>query len=326
MLDAYLTALGLSEDMAEIANSTQQPPNITNSSDSPNDQETQTSPRILSWRGVLVRFSLAALILLSVGGVAFWLGQRTFRPQIAELGGERKTVVQNVEPLIAGHAMLRQTVDVIWADASPKYREGDVISNGKIQFERGVAEIDFFCGATLIVEGPATLDIESDWSVQVLQGRLRASVPPAARGFIIKAAGTEVVDLGTEFALDVESQDARVEVIDGEVELRGGEFDGTHLTTGQRQWLRGKKFPGQSFDGLSTLGDVHRRRQDAQAQRFADWKKFAQHLSADPRLIAYYPIANTSVGRVIANTALTGSWPVGLTVWVAPKERAASSL
>ena len=54
---------------------------------------------------------------------------------------------------------------------------------------------------SVVVEGPAKLDVESDWSVRVLEGRLRANVPPAARGFIVKAADSEIVDLGTGVAV-----------------------------------------------------------------------------------------------------------------------------
>ena len=113
-------------------------------------------------------------------------------------------------------------------------------------------EIDFFCGATLIVEGPAELTIESDWSVGVAKGRLRATVPPAARGFVVKAAGSEIIDLGTEFAVEVGDGNAQVEVIDGEVKLRGGEFNNRHLTTGERQLLKGIEMQTGPSDGLST--------------------------------------------------------------------------
>ena len=188
-----------------------------------------------------------------------------------------------------------------------------------MQFDEGVAEIDFFCGATLIVEGPATLDVESDWSVRVIKGRLRASVPPAARGFVVKAADSEIIDLGTEFALEVEAENARVEVLDGEVELRGGEYDGHHLVTGQRQWLKGTARPA-AFEGLSTVNDVQRRRDDAAAQRFAEWKEHSRKLHTDARLIAYYPIADAQVDRVVRNAASTGNAFDGLLI--GPVDRA----
>lgn len=254
--------------------------------------------------------SVAATMLVLISGVAFWLGSRIVTDQPPQIAIEK----EYVESQIAGHATLRRSVDVRWAEKSDSYREGDVLPAGVLQFDQGVAEIDFFCGATLIVEGPATLKVESDWLVRVARGRLRANVPPAARGFMVKAAGSTIVDLGTEFALDVGAENAHVEVIDGEVELRGGEHDGSLLTTGQKRWLKGVDGGDDRLSGLSTIGDVSRLRDTAQAARFAQWKNHSQELRADDRLIAYYPILESQSGRRVPNQSTTGSGRDGQTV------------
>ncbi|QGJ68849.1 Iron dicitrate transport regulator FecR [Planctomycetales bacterium 10988] len=250
------------------------------------------------------QWSLAAMILFLVGGIAYWFGQQNAEPSLLSVMDQETE--QGVEPLISGHASLRRSLALRWTAGTPSYREGDVLQAGKLQFEAGVAEIDLFCGATLIVEGPAHLVLESDWSVQVIEGRLRASVPPAARGFVIKAVGSEIVDLGTEFALEVGEEDARLEVVDGEVELRGGDHDGQLLTTGQRQWLKGTPKASERIRSLSTLADVQSRRASAQQARLAEWKAYYQILRNDERLIAYYPIADSRIERVVPNAAATG--------------------
>jgi hypothetical protein len=260
-------------------------------------------------RGNWRRWALAASLLITVGLAGYLLGHGGGSALAPARRAEVQQTDRGDEQTIAGHATLRRSVDLKWSDNATSYREGDVLPDGLLRFDDGVAEIDFFCGATLIVEGPATLDIESDWSVRVASGRLRANVPPAARGFVVRAAGSDIVDLGTEFALEVGSGIARVEVIDGEVELRGGEHDGDHLVTGQRQWLKGTAQPdgAGSFNGLSTLDDLQHRRADAGAQRFAQWTKHSRQLRTDDRLIAYYPIAETQSERVVRNAASTGS-------------------
>ena len=231
----YLRAVRLCESLGDIDLESMPLPEIGNTT-----REWKTgSTRLLS---------VAAAVMLLVGAAAFWLGRQDVvdpsgiiaeSPEIAE------------ESLIEGHAALRRSVDFKWPVGATSYREGDVLPDGRLQFNAGVAEIDFFCGATLIVEGPAILDIESHWLVRVVEGRLRANVPPAARGFTIKAADSEIIDLGTEFALEVGPEMARVEVLDGEVELRGGEHDGNHLVTGQSQQLKGTQSPSEAFSGLS---------------------------------------------------------------------------
>ncbi|MEM8736339.1 MAG: FecR family protein, partial [Planctomycetota bacterium] len=240
--------------------------------------------------------SVAAALMLVVGAAAFWLGNHFAAPPLASRV-ETDRPVEEVdgdirdETRIAGHATLRRVVDLKWsADATP-FREGDVLPNGTFQFEEGVAEIDFFCGATVILEGPARLEIESDWAARLDSGRLRASVPPAARGFVISAKESEIIDLGTEFAVAVGEDSARVEVIDGEVELRGGEHDGEHLLTGERATLQGPDSNIAVTQGLSTVSDLKQRRQKAEESRFDAWKTHVHSLSGDSRLIAYYPIA-----------------------------------
>jgi len=306
-----LQAVGLGETLAEIATASAselQAP-ASDHEDSAFDTE-----QFAAYNGISTTsrwdlrsphwVTIAATLLALVGGLAYWFGQHSGLPTATpKSDGD---AVEPQEVLIAGHATLRRSVDLQWPD-DQSYHEGEVLPNGVLQFTSGVAEIDFFCGATLIVEGPATLDVESDWSVRVIKGRLRANVPPAARGFVVKAAESEIIDLGTEFAVEVGPERARVEVIDGEVELRGGDHDGSHLTTGQRQWLKGSGNGSAAFNHLSTIDDVLRRRNDAQTHRFAEWKTQSQQLRTDGRLIAYFPIAESQDQRLIANAAATGS-------------------
>lgn len=302
----YLRAVRLCESLGEIASEAREPNALAVGP--AGDDKAWNGPAVsaaglrwnsLSWSLI----GLAAAVLVAVGGAAFWFGQqKNVTKNTADKGEQTETLK---ESQIAGHATLRQSVDLKWPAGGTKYRDGDVLTNGRLQFDAGVAEIDFFCGATLVVEGPAALNIESDWSVEVASGRLRANVPPAARGFIVKAAGSQIVDLGTEFALEVKAENARVEVIDGEVEIRGGEHDGNHLLTGQRQWLIGTETP-ESLSGLSTLDELRVRQENAAAERFATWQAQSQKLRQDERLIAYFPIVENPAVRVVRNAAGTG--------------------
>ena len=253
-----------------------------------------------------VQMACAAAILITVGGIAYRLGKRNIPQQTAEIVGGQDQTDADTEQTIAGHAMLRRVAGIQWSADATAYREGDVLPAGVFEFDEGVAEIDFFCGATLVVEGPAEMVLESDWSVRCLSGRLRASVPPAARGFVVKAADSEIIDLGTEFALDVGPRNVRVEVVDGEVKLRGGLHDGDHLVTGQSQTLKGTDVGQDTFKGLSTIGDVQRLDDTGKRERFELWKASSQQLRTDDRLIAYYPIAESQAERLVLNQAASG--------------------
>ena len=65
----------------------------------------------------------------------------------------------------------------------------------------GTAEIQFFSGATMTVEGPAEISLRSAWEAECREGAVRMKVPPAARGFKINTPGSEIIDMGTELGL-----------------------------------------------------------------------------------------------------------------------------
>ncbi|NNE01398.1 MAG: hypothetical protein HKN47_29130 [Pirellulaceae bacterium] len=276
--------------------------------------------RVATW----IQLACAAAMLLVVGGLAYQFGKSDAAKEVAqdavatnnamprEVGDDSGD--EAAEQTIAGHATLRRNAGIEWANNAKAFREGDVLPAGVLEFEDGVAEIDFFCGAAVIVEGPAKLDLESDWSVRLISGRLRANVPPAARGFIVKAADSQIIDLGTEFALDVGADNVRVEVVDGEVKLKGGRHDGDHLVTGQGRSLKGDDAGGDLLQDLSTKSDVERRHEKALRERFQQWRTHCQELANDDRLIAYFPIAAQNAERVIDNAAATGPERDGIQV------------
>ena len=83
---------------------------------------------------------------------------------------------------------------------------------------RGLAEIEFDCGARVILQGPAGLRLLSGRSARLLKGKLTARVPARARGFTVLTPHNKVVDLGTEFGLSVDDDGAAtVRVFTGEV-------------------------------------------------------------------------------------------------------------
>jgi hypothetical protein len=70
----------------------------------------------------------------------------------------------------------------------------------------------------VVLEGAASLEINSAWNATLLRGTLKASVPPEALGFRLSNPAVEIVDLGTEFTMIADAQGAEVLVLKGEVE------------------------------------------------------------------------------------------------------------
>lgn len=98
-------------------------------------------------------------------------------------------------------------------------REGEVVRVGDLKLLKGEATLSFFSGATLYVEGEARLSLLGADRVACESGRLRVRMPEGRSGFTVTGPGLAVVDLGTEFAMNVTSDGrAALKVFDGQVE------------------------------------------------------------------------------------------------------------
>jgi hypothetical protein len=116
--------------------------------------------------------------------------------------------------------MILRLDGVRWEPADgPHPADGDVLAAGRLRFRSGLVTLSMLNGVVLTVEGPADLELVAIDRVFCRRGRLRTRVPEGAEGFVVAGPGSAVVDLGTEFALDVGPDGkARVTVIAGEVE------------------------------------------------------------------------------------------------------------
>lgn len=97
--------------------------------------------------------------------------------------------------------------------------EGKPLQEGLFKIEKGMVQLDFISGVSLIAEGPLELDLKNDMEVRCLKGKVRVLVPPQATGFKLHTPDTQVLDLGTEFGVVVSDRGSDISVIDGKVEL-----------------------------------------------------------------------------------------------------------
>ena len=99
---------------------------------------------------------------------------------------------------------------------------------GRLELRHGEISLAFLSGVTLNMKGPADIEIRSIDRVFCERGELRVSVPPDARGFTVLSPGAAVVDLGSEFAVDVRSAgQTRLTVLEGKTRASVLSKDGT---------------------------------------------------------------------------------------------------
>lgn len=98
-------------------------------------------------------------------------------------------------------------------------KEGDILPKGRLRVLEGRAAFSMLSGVSVIVEGPADIDLLSVDRIACNSGKLRARVPEGAEGFVVSGPGTAVLDLGTEFGVNIKPDGkSRGKVFEGEVE------------------------------------------------------------------------------------------------------------
>lgn len=130
------------------------------------------------------------------------------------------------------------------------FRPGDRIRrNQRLDLSAGLAEITFDSGARVVIEGPASLDVNSAWDGTLRRGTLKASVPPEAIGFRISNPAVEVVDLGTEFTVIADGKGAAdVLVLKGEVEASSRVSDDDTILMRENE---GRRFAASGVSDLA---------------------------------------------------------------------------
>ena len=268
--------------------------------------------RHLSWATLLIATAASLLICIVVGR---WMivESRLKSAMLAQAQTPRQTQssqtdgrpIAEIEATSQGVALVTRLVDVRWPDQARRVQVGDALTPGRFDIEAGFAQIEFFCGATVVLQGPAELELESSTTARLFGGQLRAQVPPVARGFLIHVDDMEVVDLGTEFGISATPDGTGVQVFDGEVELLQPS-EQKRLVTAGHAVHRG---PGGEL-GESTLTpdqfvDLEALDSHANSQtenRYQRWRSYSQKLRKDPRLIMYYAMEGEQWNRKLRSS------------------------
>lgn len=209
-----------------------------------------------------------------------------------------------------GVAVVTQSYDTQWAGET-RLHIGSSVSPGKVELQSGLIQLEFYRGAVVVVEGPAVLEFVNADRLICHRGRLRAHVPPQAEGFVVVSPNVELVDLGTEFGMDVSGDgSASVHVFDGKVELYES---GTNRSAETRQEFNksesasvsaaGKISPTSTspleFVSSSQLRQLASTRNTA---RLEQWRMEQQSLAANPQAVLLYTFEkDASFSRLLRN-------------------------
>jgi hypothetical protein len=191
----------------------------------------------------LWKLAIAAVVLLAVG-IGFgdwWAGNR--RAARLDSNGEPKPVddVPSPQPLgavvatVAGNSGTRlQHENGTLVPAAI----GNDVRTGRYVLRGGVLELNYESGTTIILESPATVELQSDDHVMLVSGRISVRCPTEeSQGFVVETPSGVAIDLGTEFAVEVDQNgmhDDEYHVFTGKVVVeKSGKLGRVTLQQGQ---------------------------------------------------------------------------------------------
>ncbi len=180
-----------------------------------------------------------------------------------------------------------------WVSGENSHRPGDQLAAGEqLELAAGVVELRFDAGVRVVLQGPARAKLTSATAMRLQSGKMTAEVlRPEARGFQVQTPKGNVVDLGTEFGIEVTpSQDVEVHVFKGEVVVNQS---ADTSTAGGNHVLRNQGLRMESgFAGpqlVEELGESFIRTID--------------EVDRDKHVVAYWRFEDHPVGEVVPDTS-----------------------
>jgi hypothetical protein len=262
------------------------------------------------WRAARFWPAMAAAAAVVLCAITGWFTWRTglrpspfLSPPAASSPGAR-------EPASAGVAVLTRSFDAQWATPASAPYVGEVLTPGRLQLKSGAIQLELTRGTRLVIEAPADLQLSSSDEIRLLAGKVRAAVPPPARGFAVRlphGTGT-VVDRGTELGLIVGDGGAEVHVFSGAAEFQP-------LNGALPRLLQANDALLTSADGelraASARRDAFLNDEKLEAwestlarQQMDEWRRASRRLDADPRLLVHLDFEAEHRGaRTLSNRA-----------------------
>lgn len=260
---AYVRYREMHSILGQLTDSAAVEPQEADTSATPDDLSAPASRPTLGrprWSRLGAVAAIAASMLFMIGGytIGLYQGNDQDPPAAAAESGDQGLPI-GVASQTTEVARVTGLIDCRWASTENTAFFGKSVNAGDvIDLSEGLVQLTFGHGAKVIVQGPAKFVPSSLMESSLEFGKLSAVVPEKARGFTVTTPTAQVVDLGTEFAVDVARNGAtEVHVVKGDVIAR-------------------RLAPDGALSGEA----IHARRLDA--VRFTSNDQAAERLAANP--------------------------------------------
>lgn len=137
---------------------------------------------------------------------------------VRNVPGEREGVEESGAPIYI--ATLAKSADCVWQDSGRPRFDGQRLLTDELNLERGMAEFRFDSGVRIVMDGPATMKIDSANSALLTRGQVVLHGSEAGSPFSLVTPTTKLLDIGTEYGASVAANgDTEVHVFEGEVSV-----------------------------------------------------------------------------------------------------------
>lgn len=183
-------------------------------------------------------------------------------------------------------ARIVESIEAEWGDEN--FKAGRELEPSVLKLHSGVVKLEFTNGAEVILEGPVEFLIKRKDAAFLQYGKLSAHVPPQAVGFEIASPTATVVDLGTDFSMQVGEGKSDIHVLKGKVEVRQSAFENLLLPEGLAALFQINTQPKPVAADPSTFfsdKNLQSRKERYVRQRQTVWQEQLQRQETDPALI-----------------------------------------
>lgn len=174
------------------------------------DQQTDSKQHPSGWKWRIALTAIAGGLLLT----AFWWQARPRIPLAPIVNDTWPTKSQDdVAAKLIGRIVEQE--DCRWK-SRPRISE-ERFSSGTFELLSGAAELRFDSGTNVVLESPCQFVINAPDSAQLLAGTVFVEVTEVSNGFLLETPESQIVDVGTQYAVTLDSTATEVHVFDGSV-------------------------------------------------------------------------------------------------------------
>lgn len=206
-----------------------------------------------------------------------------------------------VQPTSKAVAMLNRTADAIWSQNDEIPRLNAPLEPGVLRLESGLAQIIFYSGARVVMEGPAELDLVSRSEVFCRRGRITAEFPAQANGFRVMTPHVAAMDPGMSLGVDVKDRRTELHAFKGDVTLKSAvNAIEQSLPEGSGAVIDAQGAVVSIASNQSTfaaLFDLQARSVAAEARRYDQWRAACKRLETDDSLLVRFDFENVPLSE-----------------------------